>query len=375
VAVDKLPSGRWRARYRGPDGKFRTSTHRLKSEAEQWQREQLSARHRGGWVDPHHEAGTLQAWVDQWSQARGLRLRSSTIARDEIYLRTHVLPAFGQMPLGKIAQQDVQQWVLDLVGTGLAPATVGKTYQLLSSALTAAVRAGRLRVSPCQGVSVPTVERQEMRFLTQGQVGALVQVMPPPWRALVLVAAYGGLRIGELAALRRHRVDLTRGTVTVVETLSEVRGQLVIAPPKTGAGRRTVTLPRPVVAALREHVAQYAAPGEDGYVFPTSQGHPLRVPAWRQRVWRPATVAAGLDGLRVHDLRHTAVALWIDSGASLLQVKQRAGHASSTFTLDRYGHLYPNNDEALLAGLDAGFVAPAASAAVLPLRLARDVVG
>ena len=88
-------------------------------------------------------------------------------------------------------------------------------------------------------------------------------------------------------------------------------------------------------------------------MFTAPQGGPLRVTAFRARVWRPATRAAGLDGLRIHDLRHTAVALWIAAGANPKEVAARAGHASVSFTLDRYGHLYPEADTALRDRLDA----------------------
>ena len=88
-------------------------------------------------------------------------------------------------------------------------------------------------------------------------------------------------------------------------------------------------------------------------MFTAPQGGPLRVTAFRARVWRPATRAAGLDGLRIHDLRHTAVALWMAAGANPKEVAARAGHTSICFTLDRYGHLYPESDAALRERLDA----------------------
>jgi integrase len=139
--------------------------------------------------------------------------------------------------------------------------------------------------------------------------------------------------------LRRNRVDLLRGTVTVAEIVVEVRGVLYIGSPKTRASRRTVGLPRFVVEELGVHLAE---PGDlESFVFTAPQGGPLRVTGFRARVWRPATRAAGLDGLRIHDLRHTAVALWIAAGANPKEVAARAGHASVSFTLDRYGHLYP----------------------------------
>jgi integrase len=150
-------------------------------------------------------------------------------------------------------------------------------------------------------VPLPKVEREEMRFLSPAEVVTLVDAIDRRYRALVLVGAYGGLRIGELAGLRRSRVNLLRGTVQVAEILVEVRGVLHVGPPKTRASRRMVGLPRFVAEELAAHLA---GPGDpEGFVFTAPQGGPLRVTAFRARVWRPATRAAGLDGLRIHDLR------------------------------------------------------------------------
>ena len=115
------------------------------------------------------------------------------------------------------------------------------------------------------GCRLPKVEREEMRFLTPAEVAHLADAIRLPYRALVLVGAYGGLRIGELAGLRRSRVDLLRGTVTVAHIVVEVQGVLRhIGPPKTRASRRTVGLPRFVVEELARHLAH---PGDPVYAF------------------------------------------------------------------------------------------------------------
>ena len=139
--------------------------------------------------------------------------------------------------------------------------------------------------------------------------------------------------------------------VEVAEIVTEVGGRLRVGPPKTRASRRIVGLPLAVVDELAAHLATPAPP--DAFVFTAPKGGPLRVIAFRARIWRPATRTAGLDGLRIHDLRHTAVALWIAAGANPKEVAARAGHTSVSFTLDRYGHLYPESDAALRDRLDA----------------------
>jgi integrase len=168
----------------------------------------------------------------------------------------------------------------------------------------------------------------------------------------VLVAAYGGLRIGELAGLRRGRVDILNSRIEVAEICVEVAGHLTFGPPKTRAGHRMVTLPRTVMQVLNDHLAAYTTTDPRGFVFTSPEGGPLRVPAWRRRHWTPAIMSAGVAPLRPHDLRHTAVALWIATGANPLEVSRRAGHTSTSFTLDRYGHLFPEADTALADRLE-----------------------
>ena len=117
---------------------------------------------------------------------------------------------------------------------------------------------------------------------------------------------------------------------------------------------------------VEELAAHLAGPGHpEAFVVTAPQGGPLRVTVFRARVWRPATRVAGLDGLRSHDLRYTAVALWIAAGANPKEVAARAGHTSVSFTLDRDGHLYPESDAALRDRLDAIYTA-ASTIRVLP---------
>jgi integrase len=357
----------YRARYRDPAGMQRSKVFARKADAQRFLNETETAKARGTWTDPALGRVLFRDWLGEW-WATTTNLRPKTRDRDELLLRRMALPSFGGVPLAAISQRDVRAWVAELSARGLAPATVQKSYQLLGKVMGAAVDAGMLAQTPCRRVPLPKVEREEMRFLTPAEVATLTEAIAPRYRALVLVGAYGGLRIGELAGLRRSRVDLLRGTVTVAEIVVEVRGVLHIGPPKTRASRRMIGLPRFVAEELAAHLADPADP--EAFVFTAPQGGPLRATGFRARVWRPATRAAGLDGLRIHDLRHTAVALWIAAGANPKEVAARAGHASVSFTLDRYGHLYPEADTALRDRLDAlyGTAQPAPASTVVRLR-------
>jgi integrase len=221
--------------------------------------------------------------------------------------------------------------------------------------LDAAVAARMIPVNPCGGVKLPRIEREEMRFLTPAEIARLADVVAPRYRALVLLAAYGGLRIGELAGLKSRRIDMLRRRIEIAEIAVEVKGQIVWGAPKTRAGRRSITLPRPVMDELQWHLNRWA--GEE-LVFTSPAGAVLRTPAWRRRSWTPAVRDAGLSPLRPHDLRHTAVALWIAAGANVLEVSRRAGHTSTSFTLDRYRHLFPEADDALSDRLEILYAPP-----------------
>ena len=137
--------------------------------------------------------------------------------------------------------------------------------------------------------------------------GTLAASIDLRFRALVLLGSYGGLRIGEMLGLRAERVDILRGRVDVAENLVEVAGRLYFGPPKTKAGRRVVPIPRVVCTALEEHLKFCAAAPTD-LIFRSPEGGPVRLATWRRRFWAPAVHSAGVEPLRPHDLRHTAVA-------------------------------------------------------------------
>src|SRR6266536_1994942 len=358
---------RWRARYTGPDGHEHARSFPKKTDARRWLDQQEAAKTTRTWTDPALGRIRFRAWYQEWWPTV-TNLRVSTAARDGHYYRAYVLPRFGDVPLSAITQREVRQWVAELTGRGLEPATVHKAYQVLSKALRAAVDAELLAQTPCRKVTLPKIERNEMRFLTPEEIGRLAVRIDQRYRVLVLVGAYGGLRFGELAGLCWRHVDLAAGTVEVAEIVVEVEGRLHVGSPKTRASRRRVSLPTFVAAELAQHAVAGLDP--DGRVFPAPQGGPLRINGFRHRVWRTATGAAGLGGLRIHDLRHTAVALWIAAGANPKIVAARAGHTSVSFTLDRYGHLFPDADEQLREQLDR-FIRKAQGGVTAPPRPRR----
>jgi integrase len=152
-------------------------------------------------------------------------------------------------------------------------------------------------------------------------------------------------------------VNLLKRRLEVVESLSEVRGKLVVGPTKT-RNRRTVTLPSFLAEIIGQHVGRY--PSRDGRVFTAAEGGPVRHHNFYLRHFRPAVqaVAELPEGLRFHDLRHTCAAICIAQGMDVKAIQQRLGHASIRTTLDRYGHLFEGHDQELLDRLDAAVSGP-----------------
>lgn len=356
----------WQAITRLPNGKQTAKTERRKVDAERWLKETEANALKGTAVATKRGKTPYAELLDRWLKAhRHDGRRPSSVARDESYVKNHVRPRWEEWQLVAIERADVQEWVNELADSGLAPATVRKVYNLFSASLEWAVDERYLGVSPCQRIALPKVKPTRMRFLTPGEVGRLADAMDERYRALVLVGGYAGLRIGELVALHREDVDLAKRQVRVTRTASWVKGHLHLNEPKTAAGRRSVGLPAFVAEALAEHLEGHAG---ETIVFPAPGGGYLQPTLFRARQFVPAVKEAKLEPLRIHDLRHTAVSLWIASGADAKRVAARAGHSSVAFTLDRYGHLFPDTEDDLMGRLHEVGTAAEAESNVVSLR-------
>jgi len=224
------------------------------------------------------------------------------------------------------------------------------SLRLIRSILAAAVEDGVLGASPALKVTPPRRPPRNVRYLVVDEVGQLVDAHPDRWQAFVLVAAYGGLRFGELAGLCERRIDLLRRKVLVEQAIIEVSGKNYVRPTKSGKPR-TVTLPSFVMDVLAEHIRKYP-PNADGLVFCNEDGTPVRRSNFYKSVWWPAIKRSGIGHLRFHDLRHTSAALAIAEGAHPKTIQMRMGHHSAAFTLDVYGGLFPSLDEDLAEQLD-----------------------
>jgi integrase len=203
-----------------------------------------------------------------------------------------------------------------------------------------------------------------MHFLTPLQVDALADAIDDRFRAAVYLAAYGGMRAGELWALRFERVHVEKRTIRITESASEAGGWHV-GTTKTGKPR-TITMPGFLADMLAAHIEQYAS----GFIFTAPHGGPVLHHNFKRRHYTTACINAGLgtkvnqehnrparyQGVRFHDLRHTCAAFLLDLGRNLHEIKEYLGHSSIRVTSDRYGHLYPGTRAAMADALDSMFL-------------------
>ncbi len=353
------PSGNaaWQARWRDPAGKQRNKNFTRKADAQHHLTTMESRMLTGDYVDPRLGRIRFKEWCGQIEGAR-IRGRPSTRERDKWLLRGLVRPTFDDMAIGSVRPVTIHQWLAELTDRGYAPSTVRMAYQVLARIFDAAVESGLLARTPCRGARLPTIERTEMRFLAPEEITRLADAIHPRYRALVLTGAYSGARIGELAALDLDHYEPLRRTIRIERTLSEVNGKIRIAEPKTKAAVRAITLPTWLVEVLAQHLVDWPT-SDHRLLFTAPQGGYLRR-SFRRRFWKPAVLESVGEPMRLHDLRHTHVALLIKEGVHPAIIASRLGHTSVKTVLDVYGHLYEGLDrdaaDALAAPWDASDV-------------------
>jgi integrase len=367
--VRKLPSGRWQARYPGPDGVLRSApeTFARKTDAERYLTMVEAQMVRHEWIDPERAKIRLSDYAERWIIQRP-NLRPRTIHLYRWLLGKHISPYLGGMPLGKLDTPMVREWRAVLLSNGVSQTMAAKAYRLLRAVLMTAVKHDELiRTNPCRIPGADKEDPAERPTLAVPQVFALAEQVPARYRALILVTTFGCLRWGEVAALQRQDVDTDAGTVRVRQQYIEVRGiGLVLGPPKSRAGLRIVALPASVLPAIRDHMAD--VPDQpDALVFSTPAGKPI----WRGNFntivdWRGAVTAIGVPGLHFHDLRHTGNTLASQTGTSLRDLMARMGHDNPRAALI-YQHKSAEADQAIAKGVDAA-IARERKAAIKPPR-------
>lgn len=348
--VRKLPSGRFQARY-CVDGNWSKAPHtfRTRRDAEAFLADTRADIGRGTWVSPSAGTVLLRDYAATWLSQRSIRPRTRELY--EGLLRRHILPDLGELSLNQITSLRIRSWHASRVSAATPGAsTLSKCYRLLHAIFQTALEDDFVVKNPCilRGASV---ERPKERpIATVAQVFKLYDEIEDSLGAMVLLATFTGLRLGELRALRRSRIDLLHRRLMVVEQLQQLKdGTPVVGPPKSDAGVRTVAIPSAIVPDLERHLSRYGSPEPDGLVFVGTRGQPVRLATFYAE-WQKATRAVGLERFHFHDLRHTGNTLAASTGASTKELMSRMGHSSPRAALI-YQHATQDRDAEIAAAL------------------------
>lgn len=310
---------------------------------------------RGEWVDPDRAKITVGDYAERWIAQRP-NLRPRTVALYQWTLGKYITPYLGRIPLGKLSTSMVREWRARLLEQGVSVSMTAKAYRLLRAVLATAVKEDEiLAKNPCRVPGADQEKTPERPVLTLQQVFDLADLMPQRYQVMILLAAFASLRWGEITALQRRDLDLGGwATVTVRQAFTEIRGKgLVLGPPKSRAGTRTVSIPAGIVPTLVHHLNEYVGSAPGAFVFTTETGRPLRRGNFNKLVgWKDVVAKVGVPGLHFHDLRHTGNTLAARTGASLADLMARMGHDSPQAALI-YQHRSREADRAIAAELDA----------------------
>ncbi|MBA4023937.1 MAG: site-specific integrase [Gordonia sp.] len=363
---------RWRAVYVDPSGNEYTRAFRTKADAQGWLDSNTAAMVAGTWVEPGKSKERFKVIAERWMLSKA-GLKPKSLAGYRSLLDTVVLPRWEDERLVDIDFASVQTWVssLSLPGgsarfadRGLSPSRVIQAHQTLSAVLKFAVKSGLLLKNPADDVELPRKGETEHVYLNHVQLLQLADECVR-FKSLVLVLGYCGLRFGEATALRVGDVDLDKARIRVRRSATYVRGRGYVEGSTKNHSSRTVPVPTVALGPLREQIGKRPA----GRLVwpPTGSTQWLTVGALRwvfdSAVKRCVESESTFPKVTPHQLRHTCASLAISAGANVKVLQTLLGHKTATMTLDRYGHLMPDDLDEIAKAMDA-----AAEAAAYRLR-------
>src|SRR5437899_6482155 len=341
------------------NGRQKSKTFARRKAAERFLTHSVKTVHEGTYVEI--KPTTFAAYAERWLEGLAA-VKPSTRRAYVSIVRAQFVPAFGDRSLTGLGVEDVNAWLRTREGT-LRVKTLRNHLGLLHKILDDAREAGYLvvnRLHQSRALQRPKAIREddegEIEVLEPGEVHRLLDALAPAWFPLFPTALCTGMRPGELLGLQWGDLDEMARQLHVRRTAW--RGAFYV--PKTKRSRRKIDVGDQLLAVLgrwrRERYGE-AGPPPDALVFPGPADGPLDLDAARKRVWAPALAAAKLRHVRIYSLRHTFASMLIRQGENIKYISTQLGHASVQITLDRYGHLFPDEKRTAATRLEAQLTA------------------
>ena len=275
-------------------------------------------------------------------------LKYATQKHYHYILDVHLLPSFGSIRLTDIKRECIQSFLAAKLSSGLAWKTVKHIRGVFGRTLTTAEDWGYINQNPVLKTELPRRPRNlsPKPILQPHQVHILAKELSEPSRSIPLLLVLTGLRVGELLALRWKAIDLTAGTLRVIETVYDGHFDT----PKTDRSARLIPLGSEAVALLKKLRQGQVNP--NSLVFTTGAGGPLNRHNLLRRYLKPACKKLELGGITWHSLRHSHATMLDATGAPLGTVQALLGHSSSEITREVYLHAIPEDQRKAVAGVE-----------------------
>lgn len=356
---------RWLARWVDRDGQERTKAFERKAAAAASIQQIASDLHVGTYVDAKSAAVPFGTMAEEWLQSK-TRLKPSTRVSYRSLLDTVILPRWKDVRLADMTHADIQEWVTWMTASRdartarshdkarnaarkpLSSRRIVHAHGRLHQVLAYAIRTKRLAANPADDVELPRIVSKEEIALSLEEVQKLVAAAGDEG-PVIQTLAFVGLRFGELVALRVKDVDLKRRRIHVSKAVALVGNDLVEGTTKTHQGRPVPILTDQLAETLRAVISD--RPMGD-YLFPGPDGDAMRNDylSWR---FEKAAAAAGMKGITIKTLRHTAGSLALQQGASVVTVQKLLGHRNATTTMNVYSHMLPDDFDTLAEKMNA----------------------
>ena len=275
------------------------------------------------------------------------RVKSQTVENYERQVRNHLLPAFGALEVGNITPEDIQGFMAQKIADGVAVTSVRAYVARLKGIFSKGVEWGYLRRSPTDiTLRYPKENRKKLDPLSPSEVRVLLKHTPQRWYALISMAIWTGMRMGELQAAKWDNLDWSGQQYHVRETLTRAQS---FSTPKTQGSIAPVFVSPWLLEVLQEHrrrQAEYqlsrgAQFVDQDLMFTTAKGSPIHHHQLRCDTFKRILREAGLRDVRFHDLRHTCATLMIANNENIKFIQRQMRHTSIQTTMDVYGHLLP----------------------------------
>ena len=314
-----------------------------KKDAQQWERDFLQKQSAS--MDMK-----FASFVEVYFEDKAPRLKERSIMTKRTLFETKIIPYFGEKQMNEITAVDIIKWQNALLNQDYKPTYLRMIQNQMTALFNHAEKFYDLKDNPCKKVDkMGRSNAKELNFWTKDEYEQFIQCFSPDeemYRIIFQMLFWLGCRVGELLALTSQDIDFENGTVNISKTYYRRNQNDYVTPPKTESSNRKITIPKFLAEEMKDFVdRQYGLTPEER-IFPITDRA-------IQKKMKQKTEQAKLKPIRVHDLRHSHIALLIEKGMQPLVIAQRVGHDSVNTTMNIYGHLYPNKQKQVADLLNA----------------------